>query len=438
MSQQNKAHVQFKACGGYDTPQVFSSVASDGMIFQDEPMIDTIRRSKMVPPTHHGAAGEFLAKRFQVKIDVQTRARMHWSEHCVIYGYTEPTEEVTDDTVIYFSRVVGLSKAEYKASPGNGGDGTTVHVNHDSLVYRCPPRVRDEYRLTLHQVVNHVTANRVFSHVAGLDSNLVNLCGVIRNTSSVIPLREIDSEKYCDLLINAIKSATKDLNSDPLMGDPTEELLTLVGAMTEGADLERIPLFQDFRNVTNWYSDVAVTLGELKSILAPESTFEVDDTIVDPAPSDNPTEIAARIFHDHMKEAVVMASERCLESMSITTWGSLFERKAGVTAFNRLYPASRLGIEDPIFDEYPAPKCQMVNPPKEPAVFYGIDRYKVQVNVDFFGDITGTVVVDGGGEETFRIPAFLLGEITGLIGDEADIRKLGGLIKHHVDKATQM
>lgn len=438
MHSENKAHVQFKACGGYGNPQVFRSAASDGMIFQDEPMLDTIRRSKMVPPTYLGTAGEFLAKRFQVKIDVQTRARMHWSEHCVIYGYTELTDEVTDDTVIYFSRVVGLSKAEYKAPPGTGGDGTTVHVNYDNLIYLCPPGVRDEYRLSLHHVVNHATANRVFSHLAGFDSELTNLCGVIRNTSSVIPLREIDSEKYCDLLTKAIKSAVKDLNSDPLMGDPTEEVLALVGGMLQEARLEDLSLFQDFHNLTNWYHDGGVTLGELKSILAPESTFEVKDADVDVVSTNNPTEIAARIFHDHMKEAVVMASERCLESISITTWGSLFERKAAVTAFNRLYPASKLGVEDLIFNECPEPKRQMVNPPKEPAVFYGVDRYKVQVNVDFFGDITGAVVVDGGVEETFRIPAFLLGEITGLIGDEADIRKLGGLIKHHVEKATQM
>lgn len=431
------ATIQFTACGKYD-PQFTTLVL--------RPAISMTQFDPAKGWLHNLTAGHrspdlqtvdipdgWDADRFRFKMVVVFDHGGLSHEICVVYGHTGQATDLSDDTKLYITRIASFRKSKYIVQ--GGVEQSVVSGRYDHLM--IPGNVQEDrmFLCTTPGVLNHLCAEQAFATHFRPDFETFNSTSEHRKGGvKAVSIDELSAEVWAERAERACKSAYR----NPLERESLDEIYSHAADVCGHEVFDITQLGEVLRWSTSYgYSD-HITYKELMDLCTPESTVSVDYTKTAAVSTPNPSLRAQMIFDDFTKKAVVEASKNGNEKLHKEWTDNGIDVSESTLSTTPVF--SDLTWMVPEEDEsdyftndlegFFAVSKQTPVPPPMPnsPVSYGVDEYRVNIDLDLNGDIVGVVTINGGEEYRFVKPAYSLAAGTGLSVSQTAMKDAGWII----------
>lgn len=443
-----KAFIGFKQVGQYapqfSTPVLHPAVTNDR--FDVEKGWLHCLRGQIIPTTKVKPVeieGGWDAKRFSFVLQVDNTSRMGAHRRTFLFGYTEPCEELTDETKLYFTRLNEVGSFESMTK-----DGPVTHTRHlrDMVIF---PQMKgwtaDEklFNGKVSSVFQRIGTECVFGqHLrASGDTAVTNMTGVIhKHTATAVPVSELTAEGWVADVAKAVTYAGGQ-GVDTYEGE--EELIFQFAADCAPDSTPYLTdIYNELVNKTNLGYEGAITLGELKSLMEDPTCVSIEpprvQSVVDtPDPSDE----AKTIFDFYVKQALVEAHHDGLGHYRKTWSGREGVVMSTVNQTSRLVIGTEWVKPDDADPTDPLDNADALPAPENPLpAFYGVRDWTVEIKLDTDGDIVGHVTT-GWGEDLvstlFVRPAWAVAMTSGLAVTEQKMNDIGWVVKHLTSKTLE-
>jgi hypothetical protein len=428
------ANVQFNAIQPMP-PQVAYPVVDGSIppISPDVGLLNALRNTRTRDSaTLIEVASGWDKQRFSFKIAVTfPNNAMRGGDHCVVYGHSEATEELTPETKLYIDRVVGLRSAMYRMPLSEATE--ILSSRYDTLM--LPKGGRGDipgFRQDPSSVVRRINSVLTFGSLVPDDHDVRNLTGVINNRAVSANIADIDTELYCDRLEKAIDNVIS-TGGGPTIFREEAEIYSEVEDRLEPVRFEHTRVYDVLSARTNWVYDGFFTYEELNDMLAEDSKISVERKYLKVVEETGHSSAARRIFHDHLKKLVPEAASLGMEHI----WAEWFNDNGEVVKVNgtvrAIYPELSWHSSD--FEDFLTPEeAELEVRAKKPTSadlreYYGVSKYRVKIDMDLAGRIVGMVQLNEHPVEVFVMPAYALPVCSGLIGDERSLDNICQTVK---------
>jgi len=435
-----KALITFKPSGNYG-PQYITPVINPNphpTVHQVEQGWLEVMRGGTFYTNHDQAAqieGGWDAKRFGFVLETDD-PRKHGEHKTFLFGYTEPCEEVTDDTKLHFSRLTEVHIAKCRTKDGEKNFSRNVR---DLLIFpKETPRPLDEskYNAKVKTVFLRISCNMAFGQHLRADARdgmVMNTTGTMRHYNcKSAPVADMTGEGWVAAAVIALLKSKRHSFAD-FMDEGNEEIFSLAGDMLENSNLEHVEVWDEMTAKSNLGFDGYITMGELKAIMEDPTRVIVNSRIPSDVQMGGETAEARALFDFFVKQAVVEAKYN-----GLGFYTKKWERRGGevVQTVEVGEPLVRSAVWDDREDLHSLEEGLFTNPERIalpsssiPVLAEG-DDWSVSIRLDVTGDITGYVRHGADGETSIFVrPAWAVAMTSGLLVDQLAIDNIANTVQ---------
>lgn len=376
--------------------------------------------------------GGWDAKRFSFVLETGFE-NVNMERKVFLYGYTDPCEVITDQTKLYFTRLIEIQVAKMVKK-----DGSIVRSSRnirDLLIFPKVERGTPDtmYNAKVRSVFQRIGTNMMFGQHAAHGCQLVNMTGSLRTyNSQCAPTSDISAESWTAAAVVALmKSGSHHMSDFYSQGD--EEVFQLAADMTEESTLAHVDVWDEMTSQSRLGFDGYLELHELKAIMETRDAVIVNSRIPGDFPMGSHSVESKVLFDFFVKQAVAEAKYN-----GLAVYQKAWERRGGevVETVHTKHPLA-FGTDWDNLEPYEqlaeagagTSPLQITMPAASiPSLLQG-DVWKVNIRIDLAGDIVG-VVSHGVDEDTsvFVRPAWAVAMTSGLLVSEQEMDNITRIV----------